>query len=88
MLCPQIDEIPHLEVFYLSTPALSFPDLFFLISKFYFFNIIHQEWLKSHLLHEVRVDPYSKMFQVSFEHVSYAPFNFEYFFLMEKQNRS
>lgn len=47
----------------ISTLPLSFSDLFF------FFNISHQEWLKSHLCHEACVDPYSEMFQVSFEHV-------------------
>lgn len=57
---------------------------------FCFPNIILQGQLSSHLLHEACLDPYSKMSQVSFDRGSYAPFNFEYFSLIEnqKQNRS
>lgn len=65
-MCPKIDEIQY------------FRSTFIFFWFIFFLNIIHQEWLKSHLCHEACVDPYSEMFQVSFEHVSYAPFSFEY----------
>lgn len=65
-MCPKIDEIQY------------FHSTFIFFWLILFFNISHQEWLKSHLCHEACVDPYSEMFQDSFEHVSYAPFSFEY----------